>query len=188
MFEFNGKTYARVGDILNLVSDFSKIPPFILERKATIGKNVHAGIAADINEEFPVVSNEETGYLSSYFEWKKALGVQFIQSEQRYFCEEKMITGQIDALVLLNNDKTPILVDFKTSAKESKETWPLQAYFYSYLLTKNGVIHKPKYHFIKLNKMGQLPEIFIYEFSKEIHQKCMDLIEEFWKIEKNPFS
>ncbi len=185
MYESNGKNYARVSDILKPLYDFSNIPSFILERKANIGTNVHAAIASDINGEFPIASDCEIGYLNSYYEWKRVFKPNFVQTEQRYFCDEKMITGQIDALILLTFQGIPTLVDFKTSVKESKEVWPLQACLYSYLLKKNGIEHQNRYHFVKLEKTGKLADVFIYEFTQEIEDKCIDLIDKFWKDEKN---
>jgi len=184
MYEANGKKYARVSDILKPLYDFSQIPSFVLEKKTNIGTAVHAAIAADINEEFPIVSREEMGYFESYLKWKDGFKPRVVQSEKRYFCDKTMITGQIDALVLMPFHEIPTLIDFKTSAKESKEMWTLQAHFYAYLLSQNDVSHYPRYQFIKLNKEGKLPDVFLYTSSKETHEKCLSLIEKFWENEK----
>lgn len=174
--------YARVSDILSPMNDFSKIDPRVLEAKCSIGVSVHEVIEQDIKGEFgwPIPGGE--GYFESYLRWKKRINPKFIQSEERYFDDELMITGQIDALADIDSVlRLPLLIDFKTSAQESKETWPMQAHLYSYLLNKNGMVVHPKQIFIKLDKNGFNPHVFEYLWSLNTLTKCKMAIEEFWK-------
>jgi hypothetical protein len=181
MIEHNGKNYARVSDILSPFNDFSSIDPAVLANKARIGTEVHQAIADDINDEFPIPGPGCLGYFNSYLRWKGQLNPKFLQSEQRYFCDKKMISGQIDCLVdfgLISG--LPTLIDFKTSAQESLETWTMQAHLYNHLLAENGIEVNPTFLFIKLNKEGKLPDVFSYHYSQNIRNKCYNAIDKFW--------
>lgn len=185
MLIHEGKEYARVSDIIRPFCNFDHIDPAILANKARIGTEVHEAIATDIVGEFPILSEECRGYYLSYCKWTHELNPVYERSEQRYFCDELMITGQIDALIKGDCPlKRPILVDFKTSAQESKQTWTMQAHLYGYLLFKNGVIPALRYLFVKLNKMGKLPEVFEYSWSSNTQIKCMMAINSFWDIHR----
>lgn len=184
MIEYQGKQFARVSEILRQFSDFSQIDPAVLANKCRIGTNVHEAIADDIEQRFPCPDADAMGYFNSFSAWNDQLKPVFLQSEQRYYDHEKMITGQIDALIRLRGWNLPVLVDFKTSAQESKETWPMQAHLYNFLLKANGIAVNPTYLFVKLNKMGRLPEVFEYAWDQNIHAKCMNAIDHFWSENK----
>lgn len=181
MLEYNGKKYARVSDVIRPFSNFGHIDRAVLENKARIGTEVHEAIASDISGEFPVVGKDGEGYFNSYLKWKETINPVFSKSEQRYFCDTLMITGQIDSLVFLPGEELPILLDFKTSANESPTTWPMQAHLYSYLLHVNEVPAALRFLFLKLDKYGNLPTAFSYHFDQKIHNKCMSSIESFWE-------
>ncbi len=180
MLEHNGKMYARVSEILQPLNSFDHINPFILSRKAEIGTIVHKAINDEILQEFPYVPKNCEGYFESFCKWKQALNPEFIETEKRYFCEDKMICGQIDALIQFPHSDLPILVDFKTSAVESPVVWPMQAHLYYYLLEKNKIPISKKYLFVKLNKMGHYPLVFQYYFDAQIQSNCMAKIRDFW--------
>lgn len=180
----NGKKYARVTDILRPFADFSHIDPAVLENKARIGTNAHEAIEDDIAGDFPVPGSCAFGYFKSYLEWKKHLRPHFVQSEKRYFDDARMITGQIDALVILNpKDIIPTLIDFKTSSVESKDTWPMQAHLYAYLLKSNNIEVQPRFLFVKLDKYGSIPKVFPYQWNENTHSRCMGAIDSFWSNE-----
>lgn len=186
MIKHNGKEYARVTEVLSSFNTFPIDDPKAMEnrnRKGLMGTIVHKAIEDDINEEFPMLDEDTQGYFGSYLKWKEQLGVRFLASEQRYFCDEKRITGQIDALVHPFTDfmpEVPILVDFKTSSVESKEVWPMQAHLYAYLIQSQGTVIAPYYLFIKLDKRGALPTVCRYEWDRNIDAKCMLAIDNFW--------
>lgn len=190
MIEYQGKMYARVSEILKPFTNFSHIDPAVLENKARIGTEVHKAIAEDLPGNFPVLSEDCMGYFESYLKWKDASEVSLRESEQRYYCSSKMITGQIDALFYLpkdclNPESAPTLIDFKTSASESKETWPMQAHLYHYLLSKNAIMIHPIMFFVKLDKLGNLPQVFLYTFRKNTLAKCLIAIDDFWSKNKS---
>ena len=186
MIEYNGKIYARVTDILRPFNDFSQIDPQVLANKGRLGTSVHEAIADDINGEFPSIEKAAMGYFESYESWRFQINPTFLKSEIRYFDDAKMITGQIDALIdLPNRSMLPTLVDFKTSAQESKEVWPMQAHLYGYILSQNGILVAPRYLFIRLNKYGELPDVFEYTYSQNTYARCMSAVTDFWEKTKN---
>lgn len=183
MIEHNGKMYARVSDILRPFTDFSNIDPKVLANKARIGTSCHQAIADDIEGEFPSPDADAVGYFESFLKWKEAVSFQCCASEMRYFDDEKMITGQIDAIGQLGYG-TPYLIDFKTSAQESPITWPMQAHLYYYLIQKCRILQgdvAKKFLFIKLNKHGELPQVFEYKYSQNLSAKCMQAIDSYWE-------
>jgi hypothetical protein len=183
MLVHEGKEYARVSDILRSFCNFDHIDPGVLANKARIGTEVHQAIADDIAGGFPLLSDDCQGYYESYCKWVKQVCPVYERSEERYFNDEYMITGQIDAVINgegLSLALLPTLVDFKTSAQESKQTWPMQAHLYNYLLATNGVCVGPKYLFIKLSKDGSLPQVFEYLWCHNTHIKCIMAINSFW--------
>lgn len=180
----DGKEYARVSEILKPFTDFSHIDPDVLANKCRIGTQVHEAIAAEIRGEFPILDADSWPYFKSFLRWRDELNPFFEQSEQRYFDDEHMITGQIDALVRFTPSNPQILIDFKTSAQEGK-TWPMQAQLYDLLLTNNAIEIESIYLFIKLDKMGGIPQVFSYKFDLNFHSKCLNAIQMYWKEKEN---
>ena len=176
----DGKEYARVSEILAQFSDFSHIDPEVLANKCRIGTQVHEAIAAEIAEEFPILAEDSWGYFKSFLKWRDELNPLFEQSEQRYFSEKHRITGQIDALVTFGTQTPPVLVDFKTSAQEGK-SWILQAHLYDIILEQNHIETQARFLFIKLDKMGGLPQVFQYSFDLNIQSKCLNAIQMYCK-------
>jgi|HubBroStandDraft_2_1064218.scaffolds.fasta_scaffold286879_2 hypothetical protein len=183
MITHEGKQYARVSDILKPFSDFSHIDEAVLKNKCDLGTHVHQAINDDINEEFPILSSAAMGYFKSYEKWKNAVSPLFIKAEQRYFCDEKMITGCIDALISLPGAQEPILVDFKTSVSEAG-SWIMQGHLYHYLLRSNGQAVSPRIFFLKLRRDGHIPVLYEYKFSKNIMAKCNKAIDLYFKMRK----
>lgn len=180
----DGKEYARVSDVLKPFSDFSHIDEAVLARKCMIGTLVHEAIAQDIQGNFPILDEDGWGYFKSYMKWAEHMECDFVQSEKRYFDDEYMLTGQIDALISYGKEDTPVLVDFKTSASEGK-VWTMQAHLYSYLLIKNDVHHQSRFLFVKLDKKGALPTVFEYKFNKNTAVKSLQAIHMYWKVRKS---
>lgn len=176
----DGREYARVSEILASFNDFSHIDPEVLANKCRIGTQVHEAIAAEVAGEFPVLAHDNWGYFKSFMRWRDELNPFFEQSEQRYYSEKHMITGQIDALIQFPGEDVVHLVDFKTSAQEGK-SWPLQAHLYAMLLQENLFAIQPRYLFVKLDKRGGLPQVFEYHFDSNLYRKCLNAIELYWK-------
>lgn len=188
MLTHNGKEYVRVSEVIGKFKDWSNVPEDRKERKRRIGTEVHQAIEDEIKGDFPLLGEETQGYYGSYLKWKESLDVRFFSTEVRYFCDEKRLTGKIDALVYPFNEfmiDLPILVDYKCTASEMKETWMMQAHLYAYLIATNGIVISPYYLFIKLDEAGGIPRVYRYEWDLNVHNKCMNAIEDFWK--KNDF-
>lgn len=180
MIEHNGKHYARVTEVLQPLCDFSHVDPWVLKNKCRIGTNVHKAIEDDFRGDFPILREDEAGYYESYERWAAEIKPRVLRSEERYYDSSKMLCGQIDAVLDLGWTDLPVLVDFKTSAQESKKVWPLQAHLYAYLLAQNGLLVGPSYQFIKLDKLGALPQVFTYMWNQNTHALCMGLVDKFW--------
>jgi len=185
MITHQGKQYARVSEVLKPFYNFSGIDKDVLERKADLGTQVHSAIADDIAGRFPCPGAAGWGYFQSYLKWKERLSPLFVESEKRYFDENRMITGAIDALIKIPDESLPILVDFKTSAQEAAISWPMQAHLYGLLLEGNGIEIARRYLFVKFHKKGFLPVVFEYKFDKNILSKCLNSIDLFWKSGKS---
>jgi len=181
MKEHQGILYARVTEVLQPFADFSHIDPEVLKNKQRIGTNVHMAIADDIEGECPILKDDERGYFRSYQIWRNYLEVKFIASEQRYYNKEKRLTGQIDSLILPPGDTLPVLVDFKTSAIESKLSWTLQAHLYAYLIKSEGKSIANTYLFVKLDKKGDVPQVFQYKFDQNTMNRALLAVDEFWQ-------
>jgi hypothetical protein len=183
MYTHEGKEYARVSDILKIYCDFSHIDPKILEAKANLGTEVHEAIACDIRGEFPYVPSKGYGYFQSYLKWKNELHPTFLQSEKRYFCDKKMLTGCIDSVICFDA-AMPILIDWKTSVQESP-SWVLQGHLYHYLIKSSNERISPQFLFLKLDNKGNFPRVFHYKYNRNIMANLNKAIVNFWCVRKN---
>ena len=183
MIEHEGKHYARVSEILVPFSDYSRIDPVILDKKCKLGTSVHEAIDDFLNDRFPFPLSEGWGYFYSFEKWWDQIKPTLIETEKRYFCDDKMITGQIDALISLPGSSESIVLDFKTSAQESP-TWELQGHLYRYLLSPKENLSS-RIFFLKLDKNGGLPKLFEYKFNSNTMAKCLKAIDDFWKINES---
>lgn len=180
MLEHEGRLYARVSDILKPFSNFDGIDPNVLSNKAQIGTNIHQAIHDEVSGEMPIVNEDNVGYFKSFKSWREALLPKFFHTEKRYFDNEKMVTGQIDALITLPGSEEPLLIDYKTSVQESP-TWIMQAHLYYDLVAKSGLAIAQRCLFVKLHKFGMFPMVFEYKINKNMHAKCMKAVDDFWK-------
>ncbi len=175
--------YTRVTEVLYPFSGLKNVPKEILDNACARGEQVHSICDALIScmGIYEIPTHLE-GYIESFKKW--AMGMEFIQKPDRFFCEELMLTGEIDGLREENGSL--VLFDLKTSAKESK-TWSLQGSAYTYLSKKMG-INIEKIEFIKLDKMGKSPQIFTYPYHFEDFRKCLDVYRMFFDKpnEENP--
>jgi len=186
MWEFNGRDYARVSDVIRPFVDFGTIPKEVLERKAILGTHIHEAIDQEIKGNFPVVAAQEKGYMQSFYKWRDRILPIFLESEVRYYCDKIMVTGCIDALVKLEGEEKGILVDFKTSAQESPIVWPMQGHFYHYLLKQAGKNPAGRMLFIKLDRYGAMPKVYQYKFDGNLMNRCFQAAEDFWEKNKKP--
>ena len=115
------KKYLRVTDIIKRLC--APLPPdveLMSKAKGLIGTDVHAYIDNYLQQK-PVFCSElsrEHAYFESWRNWYTLEQPPILLSEQRFYCDELMITGQIDAVMSFNG--MPVLVDYKTSSAEGE--------------------------------------------------------------------
>lgn len=174
--------YLRVTQVLSPFSGLSRIPKNILEKAAERGTKVHELCDSLIAELGEFGTDEETsGFIESFKSWKG--DKKFLPKPDRFYCDAIGITGECDALYL--EDDKIVLVDFKTSVKESK-TWVLQGSAYAHLARKSGLdIHRIE--FIKLCKNGGPAKVFIYEENFDFFLKCLEIYKHFFAKDEEDF-
>ena len=116
--------YIRVTDLLKPWQNFGSIDPEVLENKARIGTNVHEAIA-NYSIGFPVaeLDEREEQYFKCYQRWHDKEAPLYDYMEQRYYDDDLMVTGQVDAVVKLKDYEGLHIMDFKTSSLPSHNTW-----------------------------------------------------------------
>ena len=186
MYLHEGKLYARVSEVIRPFLDLGKMeddPDYKqnFERKGILGTQVHEAIKDELDGLMPVLPPKSRGYFKSWDKWNKAIDPIFVKKETRFFCQRKLLTGCIDALVTLPGDDRPTLADWKTSATESPVTWPMQAHLYYYLLNANGIDVNPRFLFVKLDRYGNLPKVFQYRLDDNLMSRCIEAVDDFWK-------
>lgn len=163
------QNFSRVTEILYPFSGLSSINPDVLNNAAKRGTLVHKiceGIMSGMGE--IGVNDEVRPYVDSFKQWWGD-GKEIISMEERFYCDELMITGQSD--IIIKEDGKLILVDLKTSYSPSK-TWRGQASGYHHLATKHGY-DLQDIQFLHLKRTGKPPKIHHFpldsEFFKSIH-------------------
>ena len=183
--ERNINDYLRVTEVLSPFSGLDQIDPGILENAAKRGTDIHLALDAFI-EGLPMKISDPSyqGYLESASNFMK--DKKFIIKPRRFFDDELMITGECDAIY--KEEDGLVLVDFKTSSKESK-TWMLQGSAYAHLARKSGYNIK-RIEFVHLLKDGNPCKIYQYEEDFELYLKCLCVYRYFFekksKLRKQP--
>lgn len=152
--------FTRVTEILYPFSGLGKIDKAVLDNAARRGTKVHKiceGIVSGLGDWG--VDEETRGYVSSFQKWWEK-GHKVISMEERFYCEEFMITGQAD--LILETDKGATIFDIKTPLKPSK-TWPLQGAAYAYMARKKGY-NITGIEFLRLDKYGNEPTLYKYDY------------------------
>ena len=180
----DNKLYARATATIRQFSDFSHISEDVLKRKGMLGTEVHKSIHEYIEGGFPFPSVQAQGYMKSFYQWEVAVNPRFLESEVRYYCDKRMLSGGVDALIKLKGKEEAILVDFKTSSQESPITWQMQGHLYHYLLVGAGKVISPRMLFIKLDRYGHEPTVFEYKVNSNCMNRCLEAVESFWEAHK----
>lgn len=167
--------YTRVSTILAQWDTYGHIKPDVLERKASVGTNVHEHIDRHIKSVFPVdMTEEEEGYFKSFLEWYNAVKPEVVTTEHRVYDDLLKITGAVDLIVKMPGDDAVTIVDWKTSASIQR-TWGLQAGFYSYLVDIEAMYGEQsgRVLFIQLDKNGKMPKVVEYHITDDLIDTCM---------------
>lgn len=178
------ENYTRISDILSVILDFSYIDPTILEAKKNIGTSVHAVIEAYLNDptfDPYLLTEREKKYFDSFLRWKNDHNIYPVFTEQRLYCEEYRITGQIDLIAKVNNKLS--LIDFKTTSSIHTKIWALQGAFYYYLVRKEGVKIEDSVTFINL-KENKPPKTIIIPITKKLMTSAFSLLNVYNHLKK----
>jgi len=169
--------FTRITTILAPFSGITHVNPDVLKNAADRGTRTHIAcdcLIAGLGEWF---EDDILGYVESFRKWFS--NKTFIKKPSRMYCDEIMITGELD--LIYEEDGDLVLVDLKTSSNPSK-TWALQGTAYSYLAKKNGFENGFKrIEFIKLTKDGKDPKVFTYEEDMELFLKVLDTYRYFYE-------
>lgn len=189
--------YTRVTEVLYPFSNLGKIDPTVVKKAADRGTVVHmlcdgiiSGVGAfEAKSLLNYCSGEEDreqekfkidGFMKSFMQWQE--DKSFLEKPERFHCDKYMITGECDAIY--QDDDGLVLVDFKCPVSESK-TWALQGSAYSYLAKVAG--HPiSRIEFIKLDRTGKRPKVFVYKEDFGMFLKCLELYRHFFKSGDEP--
>jgi hypothetical protein len=156
-------------------SGLKDINPAVLANAADRGTRVHK-ICEGIILGFGLEPEDDTwGYVQSFKKWWE-LGHCYIAIEKRFYNDEFMVTGQCD--LILQTADGDIIVDFKTSSKESK-TWPIQGNAYAYMANRDGYNIK-KILFLHLNKHGKPAKEIYYDVDESLFLAHMKIYNHYW--------
>lgn len=166
--KYKEKEYLRVTEILNPFSGYALIDPDVLQRAADRGTKVHEHLNCILKDVgLWGLDQCHRGYIDSarYFidEIKDVHA-----TEQRFFDDNLMITGQCDLICEYQSKKT--LVDWKTSYAINK-TWNAQGSAYANMARSSGY-NIEQVIFVKLSKDGKDPQIV---YVKEDYEEFITL-------------
>lgn len=166
--------YTRVSSILSQWDSYGHIDADVLSRKCQIGTNVHQVIENHCNDIFCCINPEEEGYFNSFLAWKKFACPAIVETEKRYYCDEHLITGCVDAVIKFKTSEKHLIVDYKTCVQPNKLTWPLQAHFYHYLASINcpDIKLDDRVLFVQLSKDGKSPKVHSFDITKSTWEVC----------------
>lgn len=140
-YRYDGQLVPGVTSVLEGVglSDFSMVPPDILEQAKAFGTEVHRITEKlDRNEDIPTGISEASGlYLCHYIKFLNDLDVEIIDIEKRVFCEKFLYAGTLDRIAVLKKlSLQPVLFDIKTGQKSISHQVQTAAYEYAYKTDK----------------------------------------------------
>lgn len=132
--------YYRVTEILEPYTGLSDVPPDVLKNAADRGDRVHNFCELHAKGMlFQEVDDDCKGYVESFIEWFNSTVEEVISVEERFFCDDLKVTGQVDLICRIIGDTRLSIVDFKTPVSISK-TWALQLSCYYNLASKKHAI------------------------------------------------
>lgn len=163
------KGYRRITSVISTFTDFGNIDASILKNAADRGTRVHKYCELHSKGLLGIEPEEDAKpYVESFIKWFDIMVQEVLHIEKRLYCDEHMITGQIDLIVKME-EPDPWIIDIKTPQQESK-TWRLQTAGYLHLATQ----FEPKTYnraCLQLDKNGGTPHLRVYPH----HAKDMSL-------------
>jgi hypothetical protein len=176
--------FDRVTDVLAMFTKMHEIDPDVLQNAANRGTAVHHALDGYIYGDLPMYVEEPEweGYLKSAEAWVDAR--TFIANPGRFWDNTRMLTGSPDAFYVNDEDEI-VLVDFKTSAVESK-TWKLQGSAYAFMARKHFDMDVKRIEFIRLQKNGNPCKVHSYVEDFDMFEKCLDVFRYFTAKKRTP--
>lgn len=153
--------YPSVTTVLQPWSDFSHIPPAVLEAASLRGTAVH-DICANIARGLFItnIPEEAAGYVASFQRWFDFLVADVLLVETRLVDPEFGYHGEPDLIIKAKHGEI-ILVDNKTPVQLVK-TWRLQCAGYNNLATKNDM-KTDRAGSLRLHPDGKIARMDYYE-------------------------
>ena len=161
--------YRRVSSVISPFTDFSNIDASVLKNAADRGTRVHKYCELYTKGLLGIEPEEDAKpYVESFIKWFDRMVQEVLYIEKRLYCDEYMLTGQIDLIVKMAEPE-PWIIDIKTPQQESK-TWRLQTAGYLHLANK---MEPNTYNraCLQLDKNGGVPHLKVYPH----HGKDMSL-------------
>lgn len=173
--------FVRVSTVLKAYSDFSKIPPDILERKCRIGTEVHRAVHAHLDDDLFIPSEEASVYMPAFYSFIKGAEYTPVKVDDTPFLEQRLysnklkITGQIDAI--LQCEGNDCLYDWKTSYTANRPIWRLQVAMYLLLVKDNGLVMPNHGKVVQLKKKGsyRVHDFFVEDKDFDRARAAIDL-------------
>jgi hypothetical protein len=163
--------YVRVSTILARYTDYSTVPTNVLDYAADRGTRIHKFCELySLGMLFEEIDFDCIEYVQAYINWFDENVEEVISTEQRLYCDNVFLQGQIDMIAKIKDMPGNTLVDIKSSLKYSK-TWPLQTAAYQYLCSQNDIEITDRL-IIQVKKDSTF-EPYIFQFEDYHEQKDM---------------
>lgn len=170
--------YTRVSEIIGWYKSLllGQIDQEVLNKKRDIGSEVHEAIDGYYTGAFVPLGERSQPYFESFKKWAQASSYKIHCQEERFYCDELLITGAVD--MIADDDGKAVLIDFKTSLTADKKGWVIQGAFYDYL----SPMKIDRIEFIKLDKEGKIPKVITYQPSPELWEQALQSyrVYKFW--------
>ncbi len=156
--------FPSVTAVINPWTDFSKIPPAVLQHASERGTEVHSICTRFACGEFVVASPECQPYLDSFTQWFDLMVDKVLLCEVRLAHEGWGYHGQEDIYCRLKDGRT-ILADLKTPVALQK-SWRVQLSAYRELLVANDY-NVACVGSLRLSPAGKMAKMDFYENSPQ---------------------
>lgn len=161
--------YIRVSHLLDPWKQWKGISQDTLDFKAQIGTNVHEAINCHIiGLPVPELTDRERNYFESYLRWEDLEKPIYSLTEERFYNEDLMLTGQIDGII------DGMIIDFKTSSIALHKQWAIQLGWYYKLAEYNSIDVIPRAFMLQLKEKAPAKK-HEYEITEELIGICESL-------------
>ena len=110
-----------VTQALSPFSDFSRVPPAVLEAACERGATLHRAFALHASGLWlPGLAAEYQGYFDSFVNWYDLAIEETLAIEDELVCEKYGFCGHPDFIGVIRGDKAPSLIDWKTGQAKLK--------------------------------------------------------------------